>query len=107
MADWILKYWIQALFSFVIAGLVAVYRKLACKMKEQDAIKLGIQALLRDRIIQSYNHYMEKECCPIYALENVIALYVQYNALGGNGAVTELIEKLKDLPTEPKNKEVY
>lgn len=108
MAEWILRYWIEALFGIITACLAVGYKKLCSKIKEQDCIKLGVQALLRDRIVQSYNHYMEKRYCPIYALENVIALYVQYHALGGNGAVTELVEKLKDLPTETKkNKEVY
>lgn len=102
MAEWILKYWIEALFGLISACLVAGYRRLSCKLKEQDCIKLGIQALLRDRIIQSYNHYTEKGCCPIYAMENVIELYNQYHALGGNGAVTELVERLKDMPTELK-----
>ena len=102
MPEWIPKYWIEALFALIIAGLAAGYRKLANKLKEQDAVKLGIQALLRDRIIQSYNHYQEKEYCPIYALENVVELYEQYHALGGNGAVTELVERLKDMPTEIK-----
>jgi hypothetical protein len=70
---------------------------------EQEAIKLGIQALLRDRIIQSYNHYMDKGICPIYALENINALYTQYHALGGNGTITEIVKKLKNLPTENQN----
>lgn len=43
---------------------------------------------------------MDKGFCPIYALENINALYAQYHALGGNGIVTEIIEKLKSLPTE-------
>lgn len=102
MKEWILKYWLEVLFGAIIAGLFAGYKKLAGKLKEQDAIKLGIQALLRDRIIQSYNHYQEKGCCPIYALENVNALYTQYHALGGNGTVTELMERLKDMPTETR-----
>lgn len=102
MPEWILKYWTEALFGLIIAGLIAGYKKLSGKLKEQDAIKLGIQALLRDRIIQSYNHYQEKGYCPIYALENVNALYTQYHALGGNGMITELVERLKDMPTEKK-----
>ena len=65
-----------------------------------DAVALGVQALLRDRIIQAYNHYQEKGCCPIYGMENVLAMYKQYHNLGGNGAITELVEKLKELPTE-------
>lgn len=106
MSEWILKYWIEVLFGLITTCLFTGYKRLSnsisCKFKEQDAIKLGIQALLRDRIIQSYNHYQEKECCPIYALENVTALYTQYHNLGGNGTVTELMERLKDMPTEKR-----
>jgi hypothetical protein len=106
MKEWILRYWIEVLFGLITTGLIAGYKKLthniSVKFKEQDAIKLGIQALLRDRIVQCYNHYQEKECCPIYALDNITALYTQYHALGGNGTVTELVERLKDLPTEVK-----
>lgn len=102
MPDWIPKYWMEVIFGLIVGVLTARYKRLANKIKEQEAIKLGIQALLRDRIIQSYNHYQEKEYCPIYALENVIALYTQYHALGGNGTVTELVERLKDMPTEKR-----
>jgi hypothetical protein len=106
MKEWILRYWIETLFTLIIAGLITGYKKLAynisVKFKEQDAIKLGIQALLRDRIVQCYNHYMEKGCCPIYAMDNINALYSQYHALGGNGTVTELVERLRDMPTDIK-----
>jgi hypothetical protein len=102
MTEWILQYWIQILFGFIVAALTGGYKKLARKIKEQDLIKLGIQALLRDRIVQCYNHYTEKGFCPIYAMDNVNALYSQYHALGGNGTVTELVDRLKDMPTEIK-----
>lgn len=102
MQEWILKYWLEVLFGIISSGLFAGYKKLAGKLKEQDAIKFGIQALLRDRIIQSYNHYQEKGYCPIYALENINALYTQYHALGGNGTVTELVDRLKDMPSEKR-----
>ncbi len=45
---------------------------------------------------------MDKGYCPIYALENINTLYKQYHALGGNETVTELVEKLKYLPTEKR-----
>lgn len=102
MPEWITKYWIQWLFGILTAGIAAVYRKITTKSREQEAIKLGVQALLRDRIVQSYNHYTEKGYCPIYAMENVEELYEQYHALGGNGTVTELVERLKDMPTEKR-----
>lgn len=104
MKDWLIKYWLQVIFGAILSGMAGCFKimsnKLKRKLNEQEAIKLGIQALLRDRLIQSYNHYMDKGFCPIYALENINALYAQYHALGGNGTVTEIIEKLKSLPTE-------
>ena len=77
-------------------------RRLSEQKRKEDAVGLGVQALLRDRIIQAYNHYIEKGYCPIYALENVEEMYRQYHALGGNGAITELVERVKELPTQPK-----
>jgi hypothetical protein len=102
MKDWILEYWIEALFALVIAGIATAYKGVKARFREQDAIKLGIQVLLRDRIVQCYNHYQEKEYCPIYALENINALYAQYHALGGNGTITELVDRLRSMPTEIK-----
>lgn len=88
----------------IIALLTAGYKKLNDSLKErkekEEAIKLGMQSLLRVRIIETYNHYSDKGVCPIYARENMEALYVQYHELGGNGTVRDLIEKLNDLPTE-------
>ena len=37
---------------------------------ELKATKLGIQALLRDRLYWTYNHYNAKGYAPIYAREN-------------------------------------
>lgn len=102
--DFIWQYWLETVFGFVTIGLGAGYKRLNNRIKEsnrkQEATNGGVQALLRDRIIQVYNHYHVKGFCPIYAMENVEALYKQYRALGGNGTVTELVEKLRKLPTE-------
>jgi UDP-glucose 6-dehydrogenase len=108
MKEWVLKYWVGVLFGFLTGSIIAVYKKLSgnmtAKFREQEAVKLGVQALLRDRIVQSYNYYMEKEHCPIYAMDNINALYIQYHALGGNGTITELVERLREMPTEKKIK---
>jgi hypothetical protein len=106
MNEWMTKYWLQTIFGAIVASITFFgkrkMRELECKLKEQEAIKMGMQALLRDRIIQSYNHYLEKGFCPIYARDNIQNLYNQYHNLGGNGTVTKLVEKLSELPTEPQ-----
>lgn len=77
------------------------------KIKRLGLVESAMQALLRDRIIQSYNHHMEKGYCPIYALESVNHMYEQYHALGGNGTVTRLVEELRRLPVQSEDGDKY
>ena len=102
MWDFVLKYWIEFAFGLAVAGLSLLYRELSGRVKRFEAIGNGVQALLRDRIIQAYNNYQDKGFCPIYARDNVEKMYQEYHALGGNGMITELVERIKELPTEPK-----
>lgn len=100
MPEWITRYWIEFLFGIVTTGFGFAIKRFNKKINEQESIKMGVQALLRDRILQAYTHYMEKGFCPIYARENIQELARQYFNLGGNGVVSSLLEKLNELPTE-------
>lgn len=69
-----------------------------------EAIMKGTKALLRSQILSMYNHYYEdKQYFPIYARENVEELYHYYSLLGGNGTITQLIDKMRGLPTDGGN----
>ena len=105
MVDFIAKYWLEVLFGAALAALSAAYHALSKRIREQDAIRLGIVALLRDRIIGFYNHYWELGFCPIYARDNLLSMYKQYHKLGGNGTVTQLVEELQKLPTEKREED--
>lgn len=86
---------INALCGAIIAYLIAVIRQ---KNKENNALKEGMQALLRDRIIQCYNHYSDKGWIPIYAMESIEACYKSYEELGQNGVIDNLMKQLRALP---------
>lgn len=87
---------INIIAGAVISYMFALYR---AKKRENDALRAGVQALLRDRIIQAYNHYVcEKEWIPIYAKESIDACYKSYEALGDNGVIDSLMEQLNELP---------
>ena len=101
--DFLLKYWLEVIFSVVLTVISFGYKSVMLRLKEQEFIKLGMQAILRDRIIDSYKRYMDKGYYPIYAQENVRRLYEQYHNLGGNGTATHLVEELESLPTERRN----
>ena len=62
-----------------------LYKKYKQADARQKAVELGVQALLRDRIVQSYYHYEERGWITLHGLENVNAMYKEYHALGGNG----------------------
>lgn len=87
---------INIIAGAVISYMFALYR---AKKRENDALRAGVQALLRDRIIQAYNHYVcEKGWVPIYAKESIDACYKSYEALGDNGVIDSLMEQLNELP---------
>ena len=96
-----MKYWIEVLFGLIISGMGVFAKVLHTQHLKNDAIANGVQALLRNGIVETYNKWSEKGYCPIYARENAIRMYVPYHALGGNDVATDLIEDLKKLPTEP------
>lgn len=102
--------WVEWLFLTISTFLGWNYRKLAKRQKEESlknkALHDGMQALLRDRIIDAYNHYKDKRCCPIYAKENVKRMYDAYHALGGNDVATKIKDNLLSMPEEPEEREV-
>lgn len=90
---------INVISGGVITLLITMYRQ---KKKENDALKAGVQALLRDRIIQAYNHYVQdKGWIPIYAKESIDACYKSYEALGDNGMIDNLMEQINELQNYP------
>lgn len=106
--DWIVKYWVEWAFGIVAAIILLLFKKLNRKLndtkKKDDAIELGVQALLRSQMIADYNHYNDRGSAPIYARENFENVYQQYKNLGGNGVMTDIHKKFMDLPT-PKGEE--
>lgn len=106
MQEFILKYWLEFLFSGILAVMGAALKKvmveLKCEMREQRAIKAGIHALLRDQLIRSYNDFMEKGELRIHDRDNLCNLYKQYHELGANGVIDGLIKELLELPVKRK-----
>ena len=102
--EWAAKYWAEAGFALALAAVTA-WIKLT--ISQQNAIKRGLKALLRDRIIQAYNDCAERGYCPIFAREGAEALYKEYKALGGNGTLAHLVTGLHALPTEKPGNQVH
>lgn len=101
--------WISLLFgSGILSGAFAVLwryvkARLEANEKKTEAVCLGVQALLRDRLIEKYDKYHEKGYAPIYARENFENMWTQYHNLGVNGVMDGLRKKFMELPTEKED----
>lgn len=80
------------------AIITLLWTMLRDKKRENDALKEGVQALLRDRIIEIYYHYTEKGWMPLDVRNSLEACYKSYEALGENGVIDDLVEQLRELP---------
>lgn len=95
-------YQILCLFGVpsLVGGLVVyVLNRLKRERQELQAVKTGIQALLRAQMISDYNHYMEKGFAPIYARENFENCWKQYHNMGKNGVMDDIHDRFMSLPT--------
>lgn len=73
--------------------------------KENEAVRLGIQAILRENIVANYNKYKDRGYMPIYARESVKKIYEAYTDLGGNDVAHDLYEKMRHWGTDPEDAE--
>lgn len=65
---------------------------------EYEAICAMLIALGHDRILQGYRYYRRSGGISAQDLETVTKLYEAYHALGGNGTVTTVYNKIKEIP---------
>lgn len=69
--------------------------------KQNKAIMAGVQAILRDRLLQGYRHYIAQGWAEYDDRENMENIYKQYHTLGANGVMDDMREKFRALPTRP------
>ena len=87
-----------------IPGLIAtILGYVGVQYKQIKAIKLGLQALLRDRLLQAYEYYGHRGWANYDEKQNVRNLYDQYDALGPNGIMHQKHESFLRLPDEAPN----
>lgn len=101
MISFMTNYFVEILCGAIVAVLSWFLKRISGKIRRLELVEGGMQALLRDRIIQAYNKCVDRGYCPIYERDNIEKLYASYHELGGNGTITELMNKVRVMPTEP------
>lgn len=99
--QWLCLFSVPALILMIVKYMLNQIKQ---NRKDTEAVKLGLQALLRSQMISDYNKYSEKDFAPVYARDNFENCWKQYHSLGANGVMDDLHEKFLDLPTEAPNK---
>ena len=104
------EHWLQWVLAATTAFLGYLYRRISVALhdeqKKNAAIAEGVQALLRDCIVNGYNKWNDRDYCPIWAKQNLSRVYAAYSALGGNDIASGLYKKILALPEEKKEESV-
>ena len=79
----------------MLAGMAGF---IALQVKQNRAMKLAVQAMLRDRLLQGYKHYLEKGYADLDDRANLENVWRKYHLLGGNGDMNDLRQTFRSLP---------
>lgn len=66
--------------------------------KQNKATQLGVQALLRDRLLQAFKFYLAQGHADYDDRQNVFNMYTQYESLGPNQVMEDLYHRFSELP---------
>lgn len=64
MIDFIVKYWIEFLFGLIISGMGVMAKLMYNQHLKNKAIDKGVEALLRNGIVHTYNKWSERGTAP-------------------------------------------
>ncbi len=110
--QWLCLFGVPTIFTSVVLAVFGQIKKTMKKQKteqqaESEALRKGVQALLRSQMVNEWEHYSLIGWAPIYARENFENMWQQYHGLGANGVMDMIHQRFMDLPFEPSksNKE--
>ena len=101
--QWLCVAGIPSAITLIITRVItqrlnAAEKKADETQKRSDAIALGIQALLRNCLLQGYRYYQEKGWADYEDRANLENVWQQYHTLGGNGDMNDLRNTFRHLP---------
>jgi hypothetical protein len=91
MGETILKY----LITLLTGGLITF---LTTQIKQNRSLKCSIVSLLRSQIVASCEQYIKLGYLPDYARYTINELGTNYEKLGGNHGIQELVITVNQLP---------
>ncbi len=93
---------VAAVLAFILKNAIQENRKLKKEKSEEekvtfDALKNGVKCLLRSKLMEYHDIYVEAKHVTSTEYENWTQMYASYHDLGGNGMITHMAEDIEDL----------
>lgn len=79
----------------IVGWMITKYKTL---LAETKALKLGVQALLRNELYRMYNEAKSKGFSTLDEKDNFLNMYNQYHSLGKNGVMDSKKEEYMSMP---------
>ncbi len=88
---------VPSIIGSIWAFMIAILKN---QRREMTAVKLGLQAVLRNSLIELYDKWMDRGFAPTHIKDNYENMYKQYHSLGANGVMDSYYQRFMDLPSE-------
>lgn len=89
---------IPSMFAIGCFAVKTMNGHLKHQKEESNALKYGMQAMLRDVLLKRYKEISADGYATYEEKENYQHLYEQYKALGGNGVMDKVYDTIINLP---------
>lgn len=92
-----------AIWSRLLGKIKAIKSENEAMKQENDAVRYGVQALLRHELYELYNKWAsDKKYATIAVKEDFSNMYERYHLLGANGVMDGIRDEFMNLPTHSK-----
>ena len=93
---------VVAVLTFVLQNVIRENKRLKKERTEDDtktlnALKDGVKCLLRSKLMEYHDIYIEQKHITPTEYENWIQMYEAYHDLHGNGMITHMAEDIENL----------
>lgn len=118
MTDFILQWWLAAIFGVVFGFIVSAIKTKAkvsraminCNTERMDKMEREITEIKniqfkaqRREIINTYRFYKVKKKIPVYEMEEVEDIYREYSKVDDNGIIKKFMEQMRTWTTSEEN----
>ena len=93
---------VAAVLAFILQNVIRENHLLKKEKNEfekatLDALKKGVRCLLRSKLMELHDIYVEVKLIRRTEYENWTRMYASYKALGGNGMITHMADDIEGL----------